>query len=364
MKIIYDLIYFSKEQHGGISTMWKELFNLLPMVDIEPAFILPQNIDNTTNDYLKQVNYFEQSVFSDRVYFNSRILKRLSGLGLFRSFLLLKYLYKDYINPIIPLNKIKIVLTVHDMVFWDHKNCFVKNISYWDKVWSIYHSLLIANQIVTVSEATKKSIVDKFPWAEQKITVIYHGLPQSFYDLKIYHKKEKYFLFIGGRNPYKNYDLLLEAFVPFSKKYPDWQLHVVGENAHCWKEETEKYERLGLKSRILDHGLISQERLIKLLQKASATVIPSLNEGFNFPLLEAMSAGCPVISSDIPVSREIGLHYPTFFLNNTSDLIKALEYHACCELDLEDLLKSQAHARTFRWQNSMEKLFKVYESCI
>ena len=60
------------------------------------------------------------------------------------------------------------------------------------------------------------------------------------------------------------------------------------------------------------------------MKNASALVIPSLNEGFNFPLLEALAAGCPVLSSDIPVSKEIGANHATYFSNNAQSLLECI----------------------------------------
>ena len=79
------------------------------------------------------------------------------------------------------------------MVFWDQKERFSKGIAYWEKIWSIYHSLKISDKIITVSETSKKSIINHFPWAEKKITVNYHGLTASFCNLKINFNKQKYF---------------------------------------------------------------------------------------------------------------------------------------------------------------------------
>ena len=61
----------------------------------------------------------------------------------------------DFINPIIKPKNTKIVTTIHDMVFWDQQDSFKKGISYWDKKWSIFHSLKISNKIITVSTIQK-----------------------------------------------------------------------------------------------------------------------------------------------------------------------------------------------------------------
>jgi len=169
---------------------------------------------------------------------------------------------------------------------------------------------------------------------------------------------------MGGRNKYKNYNLLLEAFSLVHKEFPDWKLIVVGENQNTYLKEQERYKSLGISESVIDYGLVSENKLIELLQTASALVIPSLNEGFNFPLLEALAVGCPVLSSDIPVSKEIGNYHATYFSNNTNSLLKCMRNNILHQIKKQNLVKGQEYARTFSWEKSFNNLVNVYESCL
>lgn len=372
MKIFYDLIYLAKEQQGGISRMWLEYFKLIPKSGIDASFLIRPDVDNITNKHLKEVKYYNYPVIEENVHNKNKYLRLPRKLGFCRNLLLLKLIPSDtqifhstdFINPLFRPRNTKIVTTIHDMVFWDQKEKFKKNIFYWDEVWSIYHSLKISDRIVTVSEASKKAIINRFPWTEKKIAVIYHGLSDNFMKLELKPNKQKYFMLMGGRNDYKNYDLLLEAFSHFVKEFPEWKIQVVGANRYSYKKEQEKYNKLGITDKIIDYGLVTEENLIGLLQEASALVIPSLNEGFNFPLLEAMAAACPVLSLDIPVSKEIGSDFVTFFSNDVKSLSMTLKNHALSKFNQEKLIKAQKYARTFNWEKSFHKLINVYESCI
>ena len=372
MNLLYDLIYFDKEEQGGISRMWLEYFKLISYSSINPSFLVSQESNNITKDYLLENSFFNSSVIYDKISSRSKFSKNLSKLGFFRNFMLPMSISSniqifhstDYINPIYKPKNIKIVTTIHDMVFWDQKEQFSKGISYWDKIWSIYHSLKISDKIITVSESSKKSIIKYFPWAEKKIIVNYHGLHEDYRNLNIKFNKENYFMFMGGRNKYKNYNLLLEAFSLVHKEFPDWKLIVVGENQNTYLKEQERYKSLGISESVIDYGLVSEEKLIELLQDASALVIPSLNEGFNFPLLEALAVGCPVLSSDIPVSKEIGNYHAVYFSNNTKSLLKCMRNNILYQLKKEDLIKGQEYARTFSWEKSFSNLVNVYESCL
>ena len=369
MKILYDLIYFEKERHGGISKMWIEYFKIICKNKSDVTFIGNSKTDNSAISYLKSVNFCNGRVITNPDVSNN-ILSKFFSLNIFNSFLLLFKIPSStdvfhstgYANPLFKPKGLRVVTTIHDMVFWDQKETMKRNISYWDNIWGIYHSLRVSDQIITVSETSKKSIVKHFSWAEKKINVIYHGLAEEFANIEIMTEKEKYFMFIGGRNEYKNYDLLLRVFALFVKNNPKWKLYVVGENDHSKIAEEKRYAELGIGDHVYDYGLVEQEVLINLMQKCTAVVIPSLNEGFNFPLLEAMACGCPVLSSKIPVSREIGKSYVSYFDNNEKSLFQLMLNLENNSVSYDSLARARDYARTFNWDNSYRKLLEVYNS--
>ena len=370
MNVTYDLIYFSLQPFGGISRMWMELFNQLPDADITPTFITGP-AENMAQDYLEKNNFFGGNIVQEQA---RGFYQKIRRLGFYRNLYLMYMNLKgdehifhstDYINPLISRDSLKIVTTIHDMVFWDQSDRFIRNIWYYDKVWCTYHACRTSDRVIAVSESAKQRIVAHFPWAEEKITVIYHGLNKSLLNLKLKTKKEKQILFVGGRNRHKNFDLLAEAFAVFCQDFPDWQLHIAGPNTHCFEREMKLFSDLGITNKVVDHGLVCQEKLTSLLQTSAALVIPSLNEGFNFPLLEGMAAGCPVLSSDIPVSRELGEGRARFFpANSTTDLVKQLRLLVDKPPSRKELSSNQEYARTFRWENSFAALKKVYKECL
>jgi glycosyltransferase involved in cell wall biosynthesis len=370
MNVTYDLIYFSLQSFGGISRMWMELFKQLPDANINPTFIIGP-AENMAQDYLEQNNFFGGTVVQEEA---TGFYQKLRRLGFYRNLHLMGMNPKgderifhstDYINPLISRKSLRVVTTIHDMVFWDQSDRFVRNIWYYDKLWCTYHACRTSDRVITVSESAKQRILVQFPWVEEKITVIYHGLDESLLNVEFKINKEKRFLFIGGRNTHKNFDLLAEAFAVFCSDYPDWQLHLVGPNAHSLEREQKLFANLDITDKVTDHGMVSQEKLTSLLQSSAALVIPSLNEGFNFPLLEGMAAGCPVLSSDIPVSRELGEGRARFFpANSKTELIKQLRLLVDNPATPQELTSNQEYARSFRWKNSFDALKKVYRECL
>lgn len=369
MKVYYDLNYFSKEQFGGISRVWMEYFRQLPKSPIEPIFFSVQS-RNFTHDFLEKKNYYNAIVYKER---NFRKIHRIKRWAFYRNW---KYTFSnqlkdgifhstDYICPMIKQKKLKVVSTIHDMVFFDEKLLFKKTIDYYDKVWSIRHAINISDRVIVPSESTKKSILNYFPKSESKIRVNYWGIHASISNKLITKEKEHYFLFIGARNCYKNYRLLLKSFALFLKDNPHWKLYVVGENDGTKDGERALYHALGIADNIVDFGYVNQDILTNLIMRTSGVVIPSFCEGFNFPLLEAMALGAPVFSSDIPVSRELGKHYVQYFSPHSVSSLLILMIAAVKEpVNHRLLLDAQRYAHTFTWNKSFSNLVNIYDECL
>ena len=134
----------------------------------------------------------------------------------------------------------------------------------------------------------------------------------------------KRFLTIGRFTPlHKGIDILIEAFYLFSKKNTDWKLDVVGEG-----NEKHKYRNLitryHLENRITIHPFTNE--IQKYYSQAQIYVLSSRWEGMPLVLVEAMSHGLPVITSDLPVCREILGDFSLYFKNgNIEDLAQRLE---------------------------------------
>ena len=133
----------------------------------------------------------------------------------------------------------------------------------------------------------------------------------------------KKFLAIGRFSPlHKGFDILINAFALFSKQNQDWTLDIVGEGP-----EEEMFRSLitkhHLEKRITIHPFTNEVE--KHYESASVYVLSSRWEGFGLVLVEAMSYGLPIISSYLPVTKELleGKNVGVFFENeNVVDLAK------------------------------------------
>jgi len=160
---------------------------------------------------------------------------------------------------------------------------------------------------------------------------------------------------VGNVSPHKNVEGLLAAFAKIALKTPH-QLVIVGEERGFTSRAILRQwiKRLGPKLRILS-GL-SDAELRGLVAGADLLVQPSLEEGFGLPPLEAMAAGCPVLTSDCPALLETsaqGAH--RFRLQVRGDLAAALgRLLTDAGLRRAKVEEGRAWARRFTWARTAE----------
>lgn len=173
-----------------------------------------------------------------------------------------------------------------------------------------------ADNIVAISDSTKKDLIKFYHVSSKKITVIYGGgnpliKRQSQESVKKVKRKyrigENYFLFAGSLKRIKNIPRILEAFAGFLKisKKKDIILVLVGGDRWSDPEIRRTIERLKLGKHVKRLGFVPDKDLSALYSGAMVFVSPSLYEGFGLTLLEAMACGCPVIAGNTGSQPEV-----------------------------------------------------------
>jgi alpha-1,2-rhamnosyltransferase len=124
----------------------------------------------------------------------------------------------------------------------------------------------------------------------------------------------RFYLAVGTLEPRKGYAFLLDAFEQRWRRDPTLSLCIVGRIGWKCRAELSRIRRSPhLNARLFFFNDASDSELAQLYTHTQAVVLPSVAEGFGLPLVEAMSAGAPVIANDIPVFREIGGDYPLYY---------------------------------------------------
>jgi glycosyltransferase involved in cell wall biosynthesis len=174
----------------------------------------------------------------------------------------------------------------------------------------------IAKRIATVSFYSKEDITRSLKVDYDKIDVVYDGINQIFEPVSEEEKviiRERYtdgtdyFLFVGALHPRKNICGLLKAFDAFkSIDKNNTKLVIVGGEMHKTGDIFETYENLRSKDDVIFTGRVSTADLHDIFGAAMALVFVPFFEGFGIPIVEAMSAGVPVICSNTTSIPEVG----------------------------------------------------------
>lgn len=205
----------------------------------------------------------------------------------------------------------KNILTIHDLSFEFFKEFFNIKRYFWHKELSPKKQCRLADIILTPSQNTKQDLINYYKISPTKINVIYPGLfkcqsinttlSNPHNNIKLLLPK-KFILFLGTIEPRKNIIGLIEAFEKINSNH---SLVIAG--ATGWKNK-KIYKRIlnsPKKGKIQLLGFVASENKKFLYKSADLFVYPSFYEGFGFPVLEAMSVGTPVITSNLSSLPEI-----------------------------------------------------------
>ena len=160
-----------------------------------------------------------------------------------------------------------------------------------------------ADAIVCISEHTRADLLDYYGPAvsdEKIVSVIHHGRsfegPTGDSIDPEFERFLPYVLHVGNRSGYKNFRLLLEAFVDSS--LPAAGVSLVCTGSSFDSAEQLLIDQLGAASCVHTVGMVTSSALSRLYEHALGLAYPSAYEGFGLPPLDAMSLGCPVVSTD------------------------------------------------------------------
>ena len=225
-------------------------------------------------------------------------------------------------------------------------------------------AILAAETIICISHNTKRDLLERYNISESKVVVTHLAadinINQSYNSELV--PAQPYFLYVGGRTGYKNFDVLLQAFSKIASVQPDISLCVTGYPFNSI--EKQYISELGIDNRIVHCGFASDAQLAKLYRCSAAFVYPSLYEGFGIPPLEAMACGAVAIvanSSSIP--EVVGDAALLFDPQSTDELADQLRFVLDNSIERDRLISAgKIREKEFSWDKTAAQTLEAYRA--
>jgi glycosyltransferase involved in cell wall biosynthesis len=296
------------------------------------------------------------------------------------------------------LTPTKFVVTIHDLILTKFPTPRATTLGpFLYKLKNFAYKIIIrtaikrAKKIISVSNFTKRDIVEQFNVSPDKIEVTYEGVADSIKDashsfsyksgkysddkdiLLSYNIKRKFFLYVGNAYPHKNLEKLLEAFNELKHKDSGIQLVLVGKEDYFYKRLKQKAEKEGMwneernDNSVVFAGYVKDEDLKIFYKKALAYVFPSQYEGFGLPPLEAMANNCLVLSSDRASMPEILGEAAIYFdPESKQDILSKLKEVIYLENSKAKRLKEKGLEQIdkYSWQDCAARTYEIYKQAV
>jgi glycosyltransferase involved in cell wall biosynthesis len=269
---------------------------------------------------------------------------------------------------------VPMVLTIHDLAF-------LRMPEVYNLKWRLWHRLVRpgslarhAAAIIVPSQATADDVTELMGVAPEKIHVIPHGingadvpttgavgidghqsLPRGI--------EKPYLLYVGTIEPRKNVEAIMDAFTQARRNHPNLKLVLAGPWGWRTAAVRSAIDASPAREGIRVLRYVDEVQRRALYQNATALVWPSWYEGFGFPVLEAMAAGCPVIagatSSLFEVAGDAALLVRPY---DQAGLVQAIKSIVSDER-LQGMLRERglARAQRFTWEAAARRMWEVFE---
>ncbi len=259
------------------------------------------------------------------------------------------------------LRKYKLVLTIHDLIYYRHNSPPKQFNPVIRALWWLYHQsylpqrlvLKAADAVVTVSQASKHQI-QAAKLTEKPIWVI----PNAS-DLQVLEPlpRSKQLVYMGSFIGYKNVECLISGM----GQLPDYELVLASKITPSRKAQLEKLVPSG--ARVTFLGGVSDYEYSELLASCFALVSASLDEGFGIPALEAIAQGTPAILSDLTIFREVAGDGAIYFdPKNPDDFVRQVRLLENAELWNQLSRAGVRQAANFAWSVSAKKLLSLLQT--
>ncbi len=236
------------------------------------------------------------------------------------------------------------------------------------RVWgtgTMAYAVRRASAVITVSEATRAAALERFPVLRTKpVVAVHNGLEHDhFRPAERPAPERSFFLTLGNSLPYKNVPRVIDALAQLKDTSAELVLPGRGDNFGALEVQA---RARGVFDRVRFRRRPPDDEVLGYYQTATALVFPSLTEGFGFPLVEAMATGCPVITSDLPVCREVcgdaALYVDPRSTDSVASGMRAVLLDPTLRASL--IARGKERAARFSWRRCAEETLSVYGTLV
>ena len=365
MRIAIDV---RKLHDFGIGTYVHNLLRQLSRIDQDTEYVLfcrrgDAGLGAALGDNFRAVTQTAPN-YSIREQFLLPFGLRRAGATLFHA--------PHYVLP--PLTPCPAIVTIHDCIHLRFPQYLPNRLAHAYARAQLWSATRSARRVLTVSQASKRDIVDFFDIPESKVTVIPNGIDERFRETPAeaalvrirerYQLPERFIMYAGNVKPHKNLERLIDAFVAVrARGFDELGLLLTGSEVSRHATLRRAVHRHNLHRHVRFLGYQTVETLAGLYRLADLFVFPSLYEGFGLSPLEAIACGTPVVASDVSSLPEV--------LGDAAVLVDPRDAAAIADgitrvLDDAGLRadlrrKGLERAGRFSWERSVQRIRRIYD---
>ena len=272
------------------------------------------------------------------------------------------------------------VLTVHDLIFERYpEHHTMRNRLFLKVAMPIF--VKAADAIIAVSQHTKRDIIELYGAPADKIHVVHEGIDPEFTPgpadaVARVHRHyspgpnedgpRPYVLMVGTLEPRKNHATAMRALARLKAMGFPHRLLVVGGQGWLFEPVQKLVAELGLNDDVTFAGYVPAADLPLLYAGADCVLLPSLYEGFGFPVLEAMACGAPVVCSNVSSLPEVAGDAALLVTPTDDEALAIAIRRVLTEPGLGNAMRTRGseQAAKFRWEHCAKKTIEVYQTTI
>jgi len=364
MKIAYDHLIFTAQQYGGISRYYtilaEELLKKNQDVGVFSGVHRNHYLQTLPSDIVRGFKLEKYPPNFDRIFHALNFLTSQVKIKLWQPDIVHETYYSSL--PVISTNTVR-VTSAYDMIHELFSDQFSNRDKTTDRKASAFSRV---DHILSISHSTKNDLVDIFGIEESKVSVVHLGVDFSAFES--FEKSDKglldkpYLLYVGSRGGYKNFTGFIKSVASSNQLMKHFDVLAFGGGSFN-ADEMSLLKKLGFRDSQVRQVGGNDDLLANLYHNAEAFVYPSLYEGFGLPPLEAMAAGCPVVSSNTSSMPEVVRNAGEYFNpHDIDDMREAIERVVSTQ-DLRQMLIQSGYEniKDFSWQQCASKTLDIYK---